>query len=109
MDMFPGMPRILKIGIIILMFTSIFPIIIGFGEFENDALDSDFDDGDIYNHRMNETFRMTIGGVPASFDIYDANVDGNLEFIVLSQSGFYVFSHDGEDLTHLVGLAECGQ
>ena len=88
--------------LLLLVMTCLVPLCHGYCEFENDALDSDFDDGDIYNHRMNMTFTATFAGTPASFDIYDANADGKQEFIIISEGGFYLVSHSGEELTSLV-------
>jgi len=91
-----------KASIVFLLVICLIPVCLSYCDFENDALDSDFDDGDIYNHRMNMTFRATFAGTPASFDIYDANAEGKMEFIILSEGGFYLVAHNGEELMHLV-------
>ena len=97
------MSRTLRVlGAFILLTSLLLPLATGLCEFDNDALDSDFDDGDIYNHRMAEAFRATFSGTPSSFDIYDANADGKQEFIILCEGGFILVAHNGEELTHLV-------
>jgi len=47
-----GMNHPEKVSLVFLVVICLVPISLSYCDFEDDALDSDFDDGDIYNHRM---------------------------------------------------------
>jgi len=41
-----------KVTLVFLVMVCLLPICLSYYDFKDDALDLDFDDGDIYNHRM---------------------------------------------------------